>query len=436
MTRGATEASRRGPLIALVLAVSVTGAVLSACDGGKPATQATPGSSRPGPALTAPTGPPSTYGAVPASYQALYATLDGQLQAYASAASSHHAKSSHTVLASALEAADGNVMHPGVLNTKLLATSERMVELMKAMGETGVTVQVNFPLLVAGFPDSPEYMTFYRDVAQTVHQAGMTLTVEENPLFGNFTPLPIQGYYRGLDLQSYAAADHQMAQTIIDVMHPTYLSILTEPDTYTAVLHNPAINLDDPATGAQFVNFVLSGLQRGRTLVGAGTGTWTNPSYDRQLLQATPIDYLDVHLYPLAPFEITNMNTQVSLARGDHKPMLMSECWLYKELNNGTPLDGVQAAPNEQKIETYSFWEPLDERFLTVTVDYARAEGFAVVSPFSTLNFFAYQTWSPSLDAKSPTAVRASFNQLVASAMATGQLSGVGETYRSLAGAG
>ena len=320
---------------------------------------------------------PSISSPVPPPYQARYNALRSQLITFA-ALPARTVSHSTTVIASALEPANGNLMHPGVLQTNLLSSATTLVHRMKALGETGVTIQVNFPLLLSTFPDSAEYTTFYGDVAQVVHQAGMTLAVEENPLFGNISTLPIASFYSGLTLQSYAADDHQMAQTIIDVMHPTYLSILTEPDTYTAVIHQPGIDLNSPTTGAQFVNLVMGGLQQDGTLVGGGTGSWINPSYDQLLLAQTPIDYVDMHVFPIAQSDLTNMTSQVSSATAAHKRIVVTECWLYKESSGGAPLDNVQAAPNEQKIETYSFWEPLDQQFLTTMVRYARQQAVRV----------------------------------------------------------
>jgi hypothetical protein len=369
---------------------------------------------------------------VPPPYQARYNALRSQLIGFA-ALPAHTVSHSSTVIASGLEPANGNLMHPGVLQTNLLSSATTLVHRMKTLGETGVTIQVNFPLLLSSFPDSAEYTTFYRDIAQVVHQEGMTLAVEQNPLFGNISTLPIASFYAGLTLQSYAADDHQMAQTIIDIMHPTYLSILTEPDTYTAVIHQPGIDLDSPTTGAQFVNLVMGGLQQDGTLVGGGTGSWFNPSYDQLLLAQTPIEYVDMHVFPIAQSDLTNMTSIVSSATAAHKPIVVTECWLYKESSNGSPVDNVQAAPDEQKTETYSFWEPLDQQFLTTMVRYARSKRFVFVSPFSTLNFFAYQTWTPALDAQSPPQVRAAFNQKVEAALAAGELSTVGKTYQHLA---
>src|SRR5579864_5767534 len=239
----------------------------------------------PPPALSTPPSSATTLPAapVPAQYAATFSALQAQISAFATGVPAP-APSTGTVIASALETADGNVMHPGILQTNALTTTTTMIRDMKAMGETGVTVQVSFPLLLQSWPDSSEYLSFYEQVAQVIHQEGMTLTVEENPIFPNISSQSVSSFYAGLTLQSFAADYQQQAQTIIDDLHPTYLSFLNEPDTYTANLHNRAIRLTDASTGVQFVNFVLNGLHRDGTQMCAGSGTWQDGSYDQALL--------------------------------------------------------------------------------------------------------------------------------------------------------
>lgn len=376
---------------------------------------------------------PPAPGPVPAQYQSTYDILASQVQAFASVAGSPPPRSD-TVVGSGLPPADGNAMNPDVLQGDALAKSTQMIGLMKAIGETGVTIQVGFPLLVNSFPDSSTYTSFYRLVAEVVHQEGMVLTVELNPVFPAFSSLPLKDFYEGLTLHSYIADTQQEAQTIIDVMAPKYLSFLNEPDTYTGNIHNPAIDLNDPAIGVQFVSGVLDGLQRNGTLLGAGTGTWTDPSYDEALLTQTTIDFLDMHMYPVAADDVANMQAQTQDADAAHKGIVMTECWLYKESTNGQPIESSsQGSIDEQKDRTFSFWEPLDEQFLTAMITYARNNGFYVVSPFSTLNYFSYLTWTPQLAQESSQQVSSAFYRQATEAMSAGDLSGVGETVKSLA---
>jgi hypothetical protein len=192
--------------------VTTTGTSTSSTRASSPAAPTT----TPATASTVPTLP-----SVPVGYKSTYNVLQTKLPVFSALSSSSGATTpGSTVISSALEPADGNVMRPGILQTNSLDSSTTMLHRMKAIGETGVTIQVSFPLLVSSFPDSSEYTTYYQDIAQVVHQEGMTLTVEENPLFGNISTLPISSYYAGLSLQSYGVADHQMAQTIINALHP------------------------------------------------------------------------------------------------------------------------------------------------------------------------------------------------------------------------
>ena len=406
----------------LVILMSACGSAMQVSVLSPPAVLSTPSPS---------TGTSVSAAAVPAQYQALFSALQGQINTFAAGIPAQ-ASGSGTVVASALETADGNVMHPGILQTNVLATTTTMIRDMKAMGETGVTVQVSFPLLLQSWPDSSEYQSFYEQVAQVIHQEGMTLTVEENPLFPNISSQSVSGFYAGLTLQSFAADYQQQAQTIIDDMQPTYLSFLNEPDTYTANLHNRAIRLTDAATGVQFVNLVLSGLQRHGTQMCAGSGTWQDGSYDQALLDQTSIDCIDMHMYPVAQSDVTNMRSQVAEADAAHKPVVMSECWLYKQSTDGHVVDTATSAPNEQKDGTFSFWEPLDTAFLTAMVNYARDNHFVVISPFSTENFFAYQDWTPALESDTPTQARAAFYRVVGPALAADRLSPVGTAFAKL----
>jgi hypothetical protein len=366
---------------------------------------------------------------VPGEYQATYSTIENQLSSLTASAVSN--PPANTVMTSALEVADGNALGPTVLHSNALAGSTKMIDQMMAMGETGVTIQVSFPLLVTSFPDSATYTTFYTEVAQVVHQEGMTLAIEENPLFPNISTLAVSGFYSSLTLSSYAADDQQMAQTIIDDMQPQYLSILGEPDTYTANFDNPAINLDVITNGVDFVNMVLDGLNRGSTLVGGGTGTWTSPSYDQALIDKTSINFLDMHTFMIAPVDLSNMQSEVAEAHAANLPIVMTECWLYKDTTNGYPGRGGSAAPDEQKLDTYAFWEPLDEQFVTDMVHYARINGFALLTPFNTEDFFAYQTWTATLDAESPTQVESSHDKLVTAAENAGTVSATGGAWET-----
>jgi hypothetical protein len=301
---------------------------------------------------------------------------------------------------------------------------------LRGLGVTGVTVDVSYPLLLPGTPDSAAYLGFYEDVARAVRADHMVLSVEENPVFVGTPLTTLDVSYAGLTLQSYAAGQRQQAQLIIDDLHPEYLSLLTEPDTYTDAL---GIDVDTPSLAVQLVALELHGLERQQTEVGAGTGTWSTPAIDRALLAHTSIDYLDVHVYPLGPGQIDNLDTDQRAAKSAHTPLVMDETWLNKPAaGQGS---GPAGAPAELKVKSYSFWEPLDESFTQAMVSYARAEGYRYVSFFDGARaFFGYLDFSTALADASYQAFTLEYNQLVGANMRTGTVSGTGEALEAALG--
>ena len=379
-----------------------------------------------------------TPAAVPAEYQSEYALVQADGQAFASLSGSAPSTGGTTTVGAELLAANGNI-GSGLLDPQAISGVEAELDAYQALGIQGVTVCVSFPLLLPSTPDSSGYLSFYEQVAEQVRSRGMVLSVEENPVFSG-TPLTSLSFsYAGLTLSSYAAEEQQQAQLIIDDMRPAYLSLLTEPDTFSSVLQ---LTLDTPATAAQVVSEELSGLNRGGTLVGAGSGTWSSPAIDQSLL-TTSIDYLDVHVYPLASADITNLESDVAAARAADKPLVMDETWLYKDYTNGSfGPDGTSelagdGAVNEQKDVSFSFWEPLDESYVTAMLSYVRSQGFSYVAFFDGARcFFGYLTWTPQLDADSYQVLIQTYNQMVSANLRSSSVSGTGlSLQKAIAGA-
>ena len=368
-------------------------------------------------------------GTVPEQYQSEYDQVESQVSAFAKIAARGGGHAS-TVIGTELLAANGNI-GTGLLKPSAISGVERELDAYAALGVRGVTVDVSFPLLLSSTPDNSGYLDFYELVSDQVRLHHMVLSVEENPIFSGTPLTTLSISYAGLTLASYAAEQRGEAQTIIDDLRPKYLSLLTEPDTYSDTLN---IDLNSPTNAAQVVATELRGLDRHGTKVGAGTGSWTNPATDRALLSRTSIDYLDVHVYPLGPQQVNNLSTDVATARGAHKPLVMDETWLNKP--TATAASGPQGAPDSLQLKSYSFWEPLDERYVKAMARYVRAEGFSYMSFFDGARaFFAYLTWSPSLAAASYQSFSQEYNRQVATNLANKTISGTGlSLYRSRAG--
>jgi len=416
---------RRGVAAAGMLAGA---AVLVSCSGSPSATPASSTSTTGTHGSTTASAP----AAVPAQYQSEYAAVATEVRSFAavSIASARRPRAA-TTMGTELLTANGNI-GAGLLQGSAIARVDAELDTFQALGITGVTVDVSFPLLLPSTPDSTGYLHFYELVARAVRARHMVLSVEENPVFSGtpLTSLPIS--YGGLTPASFAAEQHAQAQEIIDDLQPTYLTILDEPDTFSDAV---GVDIDSPSGAVDFVDGVLDGLQRGTTLVGAGTGNWQGPAIDRALLAQTGIDYLDVHAYLFGPTALSNFTAQVSAARSAGKPLVMDETWLNKP--TATEGNGPAGAPDELKVKSYSFWEPLDEQYIRSMVRDARAQGFRYVSFFDGARaFFAYLPWSATLEEATYAQFSAQYDQLVAANMAAGTLSGTGQAFRAAVRAG
>jgi hypothetical protein len=363
---------------------------------------------------------------VPPQFQYAYAAVDAEVQNFAREVPGPPVHSK-TTIGTELLSANGNI-GASLLAPSAIAGVENELDAFQALGIKGVTVDVSFPLLLSSTAGSSGYLNFYEQVANQVKKRHMVLSVEENPIFAGtpLTTLPIS--YAGLTSQSYANEQREQAQTIVDRLHPKYLTVLDEPDTFTDAL---GVDLNTPTNAVQVVSRELTGLRRQGTMVGAGTGTWSPASIDEALLAHTSIDYLDVHVYPLGPQQVTNLRADSAAAKADHKPLVMDETWLNKP--TATEGSGPAGAPAELKEKSYSFWEPLDQQYLTAMYSYVRSQGYSYVSFFDGARaFFGYLPWSSQLQAATYQSFSSTYNQMVAANMRQNEHSGTGQTLAHL----
>jgi hypothetical protein len=363
---------------------------------------------------------------VPPQFQSAFAAVDAEVQNFAREVPGPPVHSK-TTIGTELLSANGNI-GASLLAPSAIAGVENELDAFRALGIKGVTVDVSFPLLLSGTANSSGYLNFYEQVANQVKKRHMVLSVEENPIFAGtpLTTLPIS--YAGLTSRIYANEQREQAQTIVDRLHPKYLTVLDEPDTFTDAL---GLDLNTPTNAVQVVSRELTGLRRQGTMVGAGTGTWSPASIDEALLAHTSIDYLDVHVYPLSPQQVTNLRADSAAAKADHKPLVMDETWLNKP--TATEGSGPAGAPAELKEKSYSFWEPLDEQYLTAMYSYVRSQGYSYVSFFDGARaFFGYLPWSSRLQAATYQSFSSTYNQLVEADMRQNEHSGTGQTLAHL----
>jgi hypothetical protein len=333
--------------------------------------------------------------AVPTSYACLYRALDSQLGRFGKKVRRVSARrKSAPIFGAHLLVADSN-RGPALLAPETLPGVEITLDRLQELGIKGITLAIGYPLLTSDFPNAGSYVAFYQSVAQAVQRRGMTLAVEQIILFVNSQFSPWQIDFSSLTLARFTDEQRQMAQTIIDEIAPDYLTILHEPDTYAVLTGLEEFHTPNLATA--YVTALLADLRRGNTLVGAGAVNYNDLAYYSGFAR-TAVDYLDVHVYNVAPRSVRNTLKIARIARRNHKPLVMSEAWLYKT-------DGADMAAQANLIgwgegfrrDVFSFWAPLDVRFHDVLTRFAQRAGVAYASPFWANYYFAYLDYTPAI---------------------------------------
>jgi hypothetical protein len=296
-----------------------------------------------------------------------------------------------------LTAANAN-RGPMILEARVRKNVVANLDAFKAVPLTAVAVSIPYPVLADDFPRSREYRDFYRWVAEQARARGFALFIESGTAFrAPLGGMPVAEYYRGLTPQRYMRQKRQMIEWILRVLQPQYLTLENEPDTQTM---NTGMEFT-PARVVQFVNHYLKDLNRGKTKIGAGAGTWLPPVYLERLAAETPIDYLDIHIYPVnRNFFIPRALEAAKIASRHKKSLVIGEAWLYKMRDSET---GRKAAELETFArDAYSFWAPLDGRFIQILARLARAKHIDLVSFFWPQFLFGYAEYTPTLDTRTP----------------------------------
>jgi len=101
--------------------------------------------------------------------------------------------------------------------------------------------------------------------------------------------------------------------------------------------------------------------------------------------------------------------------------------WLLKVNAAGIP------QPEASKRNAFSFFEPLDERFLGLMAEFCRKEGIELLAGFWTSNFFAYLDYQPGDENLPYAELQARLRRMERPAMQTNRLSPLGEFWSKLA---
>jgi hypothetical protein len=298
---------------------------------------------------------------------------------------------------------------------------------LQLLGVQGVKIAISYPLLAPDFPNSDRYLEYYKNVAQELRKRDMKILVAIGNLLPDpsFTDLTVS--FSNLNFEKYRQTKRQIAERIIKEIHPDYLTIANEPST-------EAMATGLKVTVPEFtdtVRYILNGLDRSGVLVGAGTGTWNHLDYVKSLARDTSLDYIDIHIYPANFLE--QAITIADIARAHNKRLIIGEAWTYKVYDS--ELGDLGDIATQAKIfgrDVYSFWEPLDSRFLEILVKLANYKGYEFISPFWSKYFFSYldyETIPKNLDYRQLTQLS---NQEAFRNSLSHELTHTGQTYQKL----
>jgi chitodextrinase len=335
---------------------------------------------------------------VPAQYQDLYNTLNTQIAGFDTAVNAGWNGKPYPYLnAPQLQVASSDeytlLLQPGYAE----AVSTELEEL-QALGAKAVTVQILFPILYQPFYDYigdpaqyQQFLTLYQQLAQKIHSRGMKLVVEASlfvPLVGTDIS-QFQTYLTTLSWTEYMNARAANALAVAQLIQPDYLSVLTESDTEESV--SGQTNLNTVAGVTQLVQTILTTLQNAgvkNIQIGAGVGTWTKDYLQYvQALAGLPMDFVDMHIYPLNHSLFTNALTAANTIQAAGKQVGISECWDMKVRDSEL---GILDPTTIYSRDTFSFWEPVDTSFLQAIVNFANYKQLSFISPYWVHYLFAY----------------------------------------------
>lgn len=370
---------------------------------------------------------------VPAPYRALYGELFSRLSAFERRLG--NPPKHDVVLATNLLTANSHA-GPALLREEWQRSNLLYLDRLQALGVTGVTVTVGYPLLTPAFADPGPYLSFYRTLAEEIRRRGMKLLVEHNVLLPGYTLVPVRPYYAQVDLRRLANERAAEALRIVQDIRPDYLSLVLEPQTHAIGL-GKKIDIDDWVRYVKAAVALVAREAPGHsTLLGAGCGTWDDPNYVSRFAGLKGLHYFDLHLYPLSNGYIDYLQRALEWAdevrRLDPaKKIVVSEAWLFKaaarELG-GDPTDARMFAR-----DVYGFWEPLDAQYMRVLGKMAHAKRFALIAPFWSRYFFSYLPHGdPGLQALEPQALMRVANQAAFAALLANRTTATGRAYGAI----
>jgi hypothetical protein len=385
----------------------------------------------------------------PAEFQDLYAFMAQELDAFDQILHAEWDGGRYPVtLTTELLTANGNRGRQ-LLPAQTLAGVRLELDRLHALGVMAVTVAIPFPLLYQPFlqwngdPDDYQpFINFFAAVVDESHARGMKVAVESAALFPGVysagSGINAAAYYPTLGDSEYVTGRSAVITTIVREIRPDVINVGSEPDTEYR-LTGQALRRTPQGFAGMVHTFLDQLAAAGLTGVPvvAGTGTWMAQAGDfvAQLCALDGLWGIDLHLYPLGRDFLPQALTLAAQARAHGKKVTMLETWDQKERDSELATIDPASDPTIYARDVYSFWAPLDQRFLTVMATYSQVAKLEYLSPYWSRYFFAYLDYDQ-VNNTVPALTAAQIFDLAskaeASALVAGQVTDTGRVYADL----
>lgn len=364
---------------------------------------------------------------VPESYRALYAELESDLSLLNPLFQNlWDAKTAATAFGVELPAAVGH--RAGRPGAEALPSAALTLDRLQALGVKIVCLNIPYPVLARDFPQTPAYRDFYRGLAGEIRRRGFLLVVGIGVMPREPEESTLPKGATGLNRARFNTGLREMAEAVIADLSPDFLTVLCEPEAVAQTTGLPF----SPSEYAATVRYVVQGLDAGAVKLGAGSGTWIALDYLKALGAILELHYLDLHIRPVRyGFAAERVAQAADVARSRGKKISIGAAWLQKESSREFGRLGRSEALAR---EVYSFWQPLDRRFVETVVGIAHdieAE-FCVFSRAELL--FAVIEHTEDAGRLPPAQLLQRMEARAAARIAAGALTPVGERLRDLIG--
>ncbi|MEK7116938.1 MAG: fibronectin type III domain-containing protein [Patescibacteria group bacterium] len=373
---------------------------------------------------------------IPAEFQPLHTVLESKLDTFLDTLKTQWNNGSvyPTVIGSSLIPLNPNfgdtLLVPAVFTANI-----KYMDRLQSLGVRGLAIDINYPLLDPNFrgaTTSNLYLSMYKNIMDAARQRGFTVSIEVQPIFPNYSTLPVTPYYQSMTLNTYKLRYSEMLKTIAIQLKPDYLSVDNEPDTAAT---NTGFPVDNITTATQMTAFYLSELKNlglSNIKYGSGFGTWQQNymAWTNAYTDLANLDFLNIHIYPIDSDLLTRSLSIISTAQQKGKKVIEHEAWL----NKWQVGDAVNAATSKAIFarNVYTFWQPLDQKFLTALTAMARTKQMDFISPFWSMFYFGgYMDYSSAASLSDDYKFTESIKQGIAAATANNTTS-VGSWFTTL----